>query len=121
MNKKADVIYILFWLIIIGCTILYMSINANAIGGAKGSHTGIVTAIEHRNNLVWDADLVYIKTSEESTQEDVYCVNNLELKKKLEQYSIIRKMITVYFKNDFFVFKMECNGGISIIYDVQEK
>lgn len=89
-----------------------------AISGSEGTHTGYVTAVEHNNNILWDADLVYFKTDLESTQEDIYCVNNKGLKELLKNYSKQGLRVSIDFQHDFWLTRSECNGGVSIIRSV---
>lgn len=92
---------------------------ASGLGASEGQHTGYVTAVEYNSNLWYPANLVYFKTSLESTQEDVYCVNDVELKKLLEQSARNGTRVTIQFKNDFIIWRSECNGGASIIRSAQ--
>jgi hypothetical protein len=89
------------------------------VGGADGRHSGYVTAIEDLNNLVFDATIVYVKSSPQSTQEDKYCVNDPKVRADLDRFSKMRVPVTIHFKNDFFMMKWECNGGSSIIVGVE--
>jgi hypothetical protein len=122
INKKGSefslvaIFLVVFALIIFG----FLSFFVRNIGSSTGQHTGIITAVEHNNNLVWDANLVYFKSSDESTQEDIYCVNDLEVMDELEQYAKNKDIVTIYFHNDFIFWAWDCNGGISIIYEVKE-
>ncbi len=88
-------------------------------GATSGTHTGVVTAVEYNSNLIWDANLVYFKTVRESSQEDVYCVNDEKLKTKLIEYQKNKSEVTIYFENDFIMWKSDCNGGLSVIKAVE--
>jgi hypothetical protein len=90
------------------------------IGSSNGEHTGYATAVEHNSNIVWASNIVYFKTDAMSSQEDRYCVNNQELKRQLEEYSRNKTHITVYFSNNYLMWKWNCNGGASIIYNATE-
>lgn len=92
----------------------------NNIGASDGQHNGVVTAVEFNKNILWDSTLVYFKTDAQSTQEDIYCVNDQNLKLKLEKYSNERTRVTIKYQNPFLLWRAQCNGGNSIIYDVQE-
>lgn len=89
----------------------------NGIGATSGQHTGVITAVESNNNLLWDADLIYFKTNAESTQEDKYCINK-DIYTKAQELAQSRKQVTIYYKNDLFLWKWECNGGVSIVYGI---
>ena len=91
----------------------------NGIGSTLGQHTGVVTAVEYNSNIIWGANLVYFKTNTESSQEDVYCVNDPNVKSQLQQYANNKQVVTIYYKNNFLFWKWECNGGSTIIYNVK--
>jgi len=117
INKKAQsgsIFSVLFFLIVM---ILVLIINS--LGGTVGQHTGVVTAIEYNNNFLWDANIVYFKSSDQSTQEDRYCVKDEEVINKLRGYSQNKEIVTIFFQNDFILWRWECNGGISIIDKVE--
>ena len=118
LKEIKTAMFIIIAIILLFSILLSPILFLNYIGGSSGIHTGIVTAIEFNDNILWDAVLVYFKTSEESTQEDIYCVNDLELKNKLENYAKTRELITISFENDFWFFSKDCNGGVSIITGV---
>lgn len=116
-NKKAQMFNAILWVVGIILVILYFCINS--FGGSIGQHTGIITAVEHNNNLIFDANLVYFKTSDQSTQEDIYCVNDGAIAEKLEGYAKSKQQVTIHFKNNFLFWRWDCNGGISIIENVE--
>lgn len=98
---------------------LIMVIFPATFGASNGAHTGVVTAVEYNSNLVWGANIVYFKTVRESSQEDLYCVNDENVKAQLIEAQKEKKEVTVYFKNNYLMWKWECNGGASIIYQVE--
>jgi len=115
MNNIIGVVIV----VVIFSIFLIGTLFPGKIGASEGTHAGIVTAVEHNSNIIWESDLVYFKTSEESTQEDVYCVNNTEIKKQLTNETKIRREVFISYRNNFFMWKWQCNGGQSIIYEVQ--
>ncbi len=88
-------------------------------GGANGHHTGYVTAVEVQENVTWDSDVAYFKSSTESTQEDTYCVRDPELRQRLEWYSRTRRLVTIHYQNNLVLWRWQCNGGTSIIIGVE--
>jgi hypothetical protein len=88
------------------------------IGASIGSHTGVVTAVEYNSNIIWGSNIVYFKTVRESSQEDRYCVNDENVKNMLIEAQKAKKEVTVHFKNDYIMWKWQCNGGETIIYKV---
>ena len=123
MNKKGNFLYkfeifivLVIFLVIIISPIFIM----NDIGASTGQHTGIITAVEFNNNILWDANLVYFKTNTAATQEDVYCVNDNAVKEQLIDFSKNHDEVTVYYHNNIIMWKWDCNGGWSIIYKVEK-
>ena len=117
-NNKITWIAWLIW----GGFILFFAwgfLFPGTLGAVIGSHTGVVTAVEYTSNIIWGANLVYFKTVRESSQEDVYCVNDENVKNQLFEAQKNKKEVTIYFKNDFIMWKWQCNGGGSIIYKVE--
>ena len=88
------------------------------IGASRGEHTGLITAVESNQNIFWDADLIYFKSSDESTQEEIYCIHK-DLIKEAKEVSSKKQIITISFANDFWFMRWDCNGGISIVYDIK--
>lgn len=111
-------IVIIFWIVGMGLLVCILAFPAS-IGSTDGSHTGVVTAVEYNSNIIWGASLVYFKTVRESSQEDIYCVNDQSVKEQLMQAQKDKKEVTVYFKNNFLMWKWQCNGGQTIIYKVE--
>ena len=89
------------------------------IGASRGSHTGVVTAVEYNSNIVWGANVVYFKTTRESSQEDRYCVNDKAVREQLVDASKNKKEVTLHYQNDYFMWKWQCNGGETIIYRIE--
>lgn len=98
---------------------LFTILGCECGSGADGKHTVYITAVEHANNLVWDADLVYVKSSLETTQEEKYCVNDAALKLQLEAFAQNKTRVTIHYHNDFIMWASECNGGQSVIVSVE--
>jgi len=119
-NRAGRIVGIVFLLLI---TFFILSILAGLfpgrIGATAGSHTGVVTAVEYNSNIIWDANLVYVKTVRESSQEDVYCVNDEELKAQLIEHQKSKDEVTLRFENDYIMWKWDCNGGLSIITAIE--
>ena len=123
MNKKAlnellivSLFVILIFIFLTLFTFLISTINS--IGASKGEHTGIITAVESNDNLIWDANLIYFKTSDQSTQEEVYCISD-NLLSKAREVSSKKQTVTIEFENDFMFMIWECNGGISIVNNIK--
>jgi hypothetical protein len=88
------------------------------VGASKGEHTGLITAVESNQNILWDANLIYFKSSDETTQEEIYCIDK-DLMTKAREVSSKKQIVTISFANDFWFMRWDCNGGISIVYDIK--
>ena len=125
MNRKGQEIMIglvvfLLILVIIG-PITIFALGLRDVGESHGRHTGYITAVEYNGNIIWDAELVYFKTDAESSQEDIYCVNDPVLQEKLVELSKTKKLVNIEYENDFLMWAWECNGGASIITGVESE
>ena len=99
---------------------LLSAIFINTWEGSQGEHTGIVTAVEHNDNLFWDSDIAYFKTDERSSQEDKYCIANNQVMEDLKRLSALKEKVTITFSNPLPTWNSECNGGISIITGIKK-
>ena len=79
-----------------------------------GIHVGYITAID-KTGVLWQNYDVYVKTENESSQEDVYCVSrdNVELAEGLRQASINRQRVEVQYHSVFtgLLFPVFSNGA----------
>ncbi len=120
-NKKGQATLLILGLIlfIIFCIILIiLAFSAVNIGASRGEHTGLITAVESNDNILWDANLIYFKSSDETTQEEAYCIPD-NLLEKAKEVSSKKQMITISFSNDFWFMRWDCNGGISIVNNIK--
>jgi hypothetical protein len=114
MDEVVIFLWVFFGFIMCG----FVFISLNGIGASEGKHIGYVTAVEFNDNIIWDANLVYFKTDTESTQEDIYCVNDAQTKALLEQYAVSKTRVTVRYQHPFWFWRSICNGGTSVIVGV---
>jgi len=102
------------------CLFWNLPINGFHYETGTGSQVGFVSAVE-KNGLFWKTGRVFIKPTLESTQEDVYCVSNQEVYSKLEVFSREKTNVKVshvtYFANGL----KNCNGGESVVFNVEER
>ena len=85
----------------------------------RGEHNGQITAVE-KTGLVWQTNALYVKSDVSSSQEEKYCVENEDLLKEIKQYSKDRTKVTLYYKNELFIFPSRCDwGDTGIVYDVK--
>ena len=116
--KNKRITWIVWSLLIL--FFLWVFLFPGTIGASVGVHTGVVTAVEYNSNIIWGANIVYFKTVRESSQEDRYCVNDQTVKEQLIEAQKQKKEVTIYFKNNYVMWKWQCNGGETIIYKVEE-
>lgn len=110
---------VLVWIVVIIGGILG-TMFISQFGRAEGNHQGFVTAVERTSGIFFTVDSAYVKTSLETTQEDLYCVLDPEVKAQLDQAAKDKAPVTLSFQNDLIVWKWECASGTqSIIRSVQ--
>jgi hypothetical protein len=65
----------------------------------RGAHTGYITAVEQKGFFFKNYN-VYVKTDNQSSQEDVYCLDRskTDLASKLQQFSKNRELVSVTFQ-----------------------
>ena len=119
MNNKGQIKLILWLIFIVGFIGFYF---IGIMGENHGKHTGIVTATEESKYFLfgWDYKYVYFKTSEFSSQEDKYCVDDNSLYLKLQEAQKNKKQVTIKYDNDMFVAKWHCNTP-TIITGVEDE
>ena len=115
---QFEIVMISTMILITGMVCLHIGL-IEGIGGKVGEHTGYVTAVDFKDNLVWDSTIVYFKTDTESTQEDNYCVNDEILIKILKEKSRNHEKITIKYSNPYMLWRWKCNGGNSIINNIE--
>ncbi|MFH0905974.1 MAG: hypothetical protein V1824_01395 [archaeon] len=115
MKLEYSLSFIIFGLITVAIIIsLFFNIGYN-----DGSHTGYVTATELHKGIPFSDNIAYFKTDLESTQEDMYCVNDTTVLEQLKEAQKAKKNITIYYSNPFIYFKGLCNYGSTIIYKIE--
>jgi hypothetical protein len=104
---KGIVVFIAL-LLLIPC---FLSIRMTST--VEGKHTGFVTAVQ-QTGIIWKNYRVYVKTDNQSSQEDIYClpIEKKELADKLVEASETRKLITVKYNGYWFITQSfnRCNG-----------
>ena len=81
---------------------------------SNGRHAGQITAIE-KEGLIWKTYTVYVKSDISSSQEDIYCVEDLSLLPELNHLSKERQKVTLIYRDEAIVAPWRCgtyNGGI---------
>lgn len=81
-----------------------------------GVHVGYITAID-KTGIFWQNYNVYVKTENESSQEDIYCISrdDIKLAEGLRQASIDRMRVEVQYHSIFtgMTFPIFSNGACS--------
>ena len=133
MNKKAQmewgyqrerivpvwfIVMLVLGLLFIG-VVMYLSMVGLPIEDSRGQHTGYVTAVE-TNGVIFKTHRAYVKSDISSSQEDSYCVIDNAVKQQLEQVSINKEKVTVYFYDWMFRGWNNCKmEETAIIYRVE--
>ena len=121
MNKKGVMSGVAMFIVtLVGILVWSLMYSIVGIGATQGNHFGYVTAVENNDNIWWDANLVYFKTDAESTQEDIYCVNDPIVKSQLELYANSKERVKLEYSNPFIFWRSECNGGSSVVRSVDK-
>ena len=89
-----------------------------------GSHVGIITTVE-RNGLIWSTPDIYFKSSAESTQEKIYCIDNTnlianQLVERAKRHAINRDEIELRFHTPLITWRWQCKyAGNGIIDEMR--
>ena len=108
MSKRLLVVLVLP-LVLCGCFIT-----------GKGKHYGYVTTTE--SGIIWDR--IYIKTDNQSSQEEFYVISkaNEKLKTSAEEFAKNRERVCVKFNNHFALAVADiqyCGGEVYAIEEVK--
>lgn len=110
--SKARGIFALIVLALVGWgTISHIGATNN------GQHTGYVTAVE-QEGLIWKTWRAYVKTDPQSSQEDSYCITDLNVVSQVQDLEKNRTLATVNYASPWLVWKWQCGGEGSIIKSV---
>lgn len=85
----------------------------------KGEHVGYITAVEQGG--FGDNYTAYIKSELESSQEDVYCIQDENLVDTLREKSKTKENVVVVYSRGWFEPITVCNGEPSVIINVTNK
>jgi hypothetical protein len=133
MNKKAQInlgyreepttsigfIAVLILFLILTGVFIFCSIVSIPIEDSRGQHTGFITAVE-TNGIIFKTDRAYVKSDVSSSQEDMYCIIDDTVKQQLEQASINKDKVTVYFYDWIFRGWNNCKEvETAIIYKIE--
>lgn len=118
-RRLGDIIFEGFLVtVIIGIASLYVGhFLINNIGGSDGTYIGYVTATEKNNNLLFDSQLVYLKTDLSSSNEDQFCFTD-SIHDQLLEANKKKQRVELHFANPLITWRSQCNGGVSIIDSV---
>jgi hypothetical protein len=97
--------------------IIYVPIFGLHYETSKGEHTGYVTAVE-KSGVFFKTGTAYVKTDTQSSQEDSYCVIDPDVYSQLQQASLSKIHVNVYYLGWFSAGIGKCNGEGEIIYKV---
>ena len=104
-------------LVVIGLLFSMLLLSGCITTTVNGRHSGQITAIE-QNGLIWKTWSVYVKSDISASQEDIYCVEDLNVVKKLQSASANREKVTLIYHDELIVAPWRCNEEIGIIDNV---
>lgn len=96
---------------------LTLTLLVSNIGVSRGTHSGVVTAVE-TNGWIFVTDRAYFKTSTDSTQEDTYCVQDIEVYEDLVEAAAKGERVSISFTHPLVEWKWNCGGDNAIITSV---
>lgn len=104
--------------VIIICGVIYFSIFGLHKETSLGEHTGYITAVEI-NGIFFKTFRAYLKTDPESSQEDSYCVVDLDVFEGLQKAAEQKQLVTVSYKSWFVSGAKHCAGEDAVIESVR--
>lgn len=93
--------------------IIAVTVPFNLVWG-KGEHKGYITAVDTHENFLSHTTTVYFKTNLQTSQEDMYCINNesTDLIDKAKQSLSTSKNIVLKYENLSFTGWFNCSGDV---------
>lgn len=79
----------------------------------NGEHTGQVTAVES-TGVIWKTNDVFFKSDAQSSQEDIYCVEDNDVMEQLVTYSKNKNTVSVKYHSELVVAPWRCNESTII-------
>ena len=116
--KTFSTVGVIIGIIFVGWLILWVPIAGFHYETGRGEHTGYITAVE-RTGIFFKTGRAYVKTDTQSSQEDTYCFMDSEIEKKLQEYSIKKVHVNIYYFSWFSSGIKNCEAEGAIIYKVE--
>ena len=88
------------------------------IGKTHGTHNVYVTAVE-TNGIIWSTDRAYVKTSQQSSQEDTYCVQDPAVLTQLKNAVALGTDVVITYDHPVVEWVWNCKGEDAIITAVK--
>jgi len=85
----------------------------------QGQHTGYITAVE-TYGIIWDTTRAYVKTDTQSSQEDMYCVQDEEVINQLKKVQESKEKVTIEFKSPLIIPNWKCGDESSVIINIKK-
>ena len=125
MNKRAQLeLGHVVWISIMTLVVLFfvglisLGLFVNDLGSSSGDHLVFITAVEHRQGLFFEDRLAWVKTDLTTTQEEVYCISNPQVKAQLQEAQWNKERVLIHYEHTSILWNSECNQGQSIITGV---
>ena len=88
------------------------------VGSSEGEHVGYITAVE-KNGLIFKTWRAYLKTDNQSSQEDAYCITDTSLLPELRTAAENKTHVKIEYSNPTLVSIRTCGSEESIIRSVK--
>lgn len=98
-------------LVIVGFVSLFF---ISHVGKTHGTHNVYVTAVE-TNGIIWSTNRAYVKTSQQSSQEDTYCVKDAAVLAQLKDAVATGKDVVITYDHPLVEWIWNCDNEDAII------
>jgi len=120
-EDEGDSLLLFFWWIAAISIVAALLGSASCVScdcrleGYDGSMKAHIIDVEDVDFVTWDNTMALVKSSPEASTSWNFCVGDEAVKKDLLRAMNERIPVTIYYYNDFIMWRWECNGGVSII------
>lgn len=108
-------------LITVSVLVLLIALSVAGFGTPRGQsqYTGVVSDVEIDKGLLFKTSQARVKTSAESSTFEDFCIPDA-YEQRLRDLARSQEKVTIAYSRPMFVPKWRCQGGLSIIQDVEE-
>lgn len=84
---------------------------------SQGEHFGYITAVQ-KQGVFFKTGRAYVKTDNQSSQEDAYCVMDEKVYQQLQDFAQSKERVEIKYLGYFSAGVKNCGGEGDIIYEV---